>query len=74
MKSDFLDFLDQSFRVRVTLWRDDLRVFLCAERRAISLVGYGLECRRFRVRLPDGIKNFCLRQRVQNGSRSYAAS
>jgi hypothetical protein len=74
MKSDLLDLLDQSFRVRITLWCDDFRIFLCTERRAVSLLGYKLECRRFRVRLPDRVKNLCLRQRVQNGSRSYAAS
>jgi hypothetical protein len=75
MKSDLLDLLDQFFfRVPIKHWRDGVHIFLFTERRAVSFLGYGLESSRFRVRLPDRVKNFCLRQRVQNGGRSYAAS
>jgi hypothetical protein len=37
-------------------------------------LGYGLDYRRSRVRLPGGAGNFCLHHRVQNGSGAHPAS
>jgi hypothetical protein len=40
----------------------------------MATLGYGLEDRVFRVRLPAGAGNFSLHHRVQNGSGAHPAS
>jgi hypothetical protein len=39
-----------------------------------TALGYGLEDRDSRVRLPVGVRNFSLHHRVQNGSGAHPAS
>jgi len=40
----------------------------------LSMLGYGLDDRGFRVRFPVGAGNLSLHHRVQNGSRTRPAS
>jgi hypothetical protein len=64
--------------------RKDLTEFRCREcyqftryparLLVLSALGYGLDERGSRVRFPAGAGNFCLHQRVQNGSGAHPSS